>query len=334
MTNRERIIRSVNFKETDYLPHHISFTSQSYEKVAAAFGRDYDTKINNHMTRFKLRKPKESVGKGLVRDEFGVVFNLNGPDKDIGYINDFQIKTWDDLDRYTFPAVDRDFLHSRARDLMDTPDTNFRGFEMSFSLFERLWSLMGMEDALSCMIEDPHLVHAILIKACRRNLEVLDTVLAYDFDYVLFGDDWGQQHGLIMGPPHWREFIRPYVGQLYAKVRQAGKIVIQHSCGDNRTIMDDLYELGLNVYQTYQPEIYGLDYAHSLYGKIAIWGGISTQRDLASKTPEQLRSVIRETLDTFRGTGGLIAAPTHDLPYDVPVENIAAMVDMFLHQNA
>jgi len=334
MTNRERITRSIRFEQTDYLPHHISFTSQSYEKVAAAFGADYDKKINNHMTRFKLRKPKEPVGEGLVQDEFGVIFNLNGPDKDIGYVENYQIKTWEDFEQYAFPPADKDYLHARAKDLVSTPDTNFRGFEMSFSLFERLWSLMGMEDALSNMIIDPELVHSILQKACRRNLDVLDTVLSYDFDYVLFGDDWGQQQELIMGPHHWRTFIKPYVSQLYARVRQAGKFVIQHSCGDNRKIMDDLYEIGLNVYQTFQPEIYGLDYAEILRGKIAIWGGISTQRDLASKTPEELRVVIRETLDTFRETGGLIAAPTHDLPYDVPVENVEAMVDMFLHQNA
>ena len=32
--------------------------------------------------------------------------------------------------------------------------------------------------------------------------------LEYDIDGVYFGDDWGQQKGLIMGPEHWRRFNR------------------------------------------------------------------------------------------------------------------------------
>ena len=332
MTNRERVRDTINFKKTDYLPHHISFTSQCYEKVAAVYGSDYDTRINNHFTRFKLRKPKDPVGRELVRDEFGVVFNLSGPDKDIGFVDFYQIKSREELEKYQFPPVDKEFLRSRAEQLMATPDTNFRGFEMSFSLFERLWSLMGMEESLLNMIADPSLIHDIMQKICSRNLEVLDTVLSYDFDYLLFGDDWGQQRGLIMGPHCWREFIKPYLKQMYSKVRNAGKFTIQHSCGDNRLIMDDLYEVGLNVYQTFQPEIYGLDYAQQLRGKIAIWGGISTQRDLPTRKPDELKKIIRETLEHFKDSGGLIAAPTHDLPQDVPPENVAAMVEVFMNQ--
>ena len=332
MTNRERVIETVNFRKTDYLPHNIFFTSQSYAKVSAAYGDDYDRRINNHITRFKLRKPKESVGHELVRDEFGVVFNLSGADKDIGFVDFYQIRSKDDVGKYVFPPVDKNYLSERANELMATTPTNFRGFEMGFSLFERLWSLMGMEEALLNMIAEPELIHDIMKSICARNMEVLDTVLPYDFDFLLFGDDWGQQRGLIMGPHCWREFIKPYLKQMYEKVRDSGKYVMQHSCGDNRLIMDDLYETGLNVYQTYQPEIYGLDYADTLRGKIAVWGAISTQRDLPGKTPDELRAIIRETLGRFKETGGLIAAPTHDIPSDVPVENIAAMADEFMNQ--
>ena len=120
---------------------------------------------------------------------------------------------------------------------------------------------------------------------------------------------------------------------MYAKVRDAGKFVAQHSCGDIRAIMEDLYGLGLNVYQTYQPEIYGLDYAAKVMrGKIAIWGGISTQRDLPDKTPEEIQEITRETLNCFKDHGGLIAAPTHAIPDDVPPENIVAMLEVLKNQ--
>ena len=48
-------------------------------------------------------------------------------------------------------------------------------------------------------------------------------------DAFYFGDDWGQQKGLIMGPEHWRRFIKPCLARLYAAGK--GKLVAQHSCG-------------------------------------------------------------------------------------------------------
>jgi uroporphyrinogen decarboxylase len=36
---------------------------------------------------------------------------------------------------------------------------------------------------------------------------------------------------------------------------------------------------------------------------------------------------------TLRGHGGLIIAPTHALPFDVPVENILAMLEVFQNQD-
>ena len=47
-----------------------------------------------------------------------------------------------------------------------------------------------------------------------------------------FGDDWGQQHGLIMGPTLWREFIYPELKRMYGVVKNVGKKASIHSCGD------------------------------------------------------------------------------------------------------
>ena len=188
-----------------------------------------------------------------------------------------------------------------------------------------------MENLLCDMIIEPEFVHELLDRIVARNMRILDIVLEYDVDAVYFGDDWGQQRGLIMGPDCWRTFIKPRLAKLYGRVRSAGKYVVQHSCGDLREVMEDLHEVGLNMYQTFQPEIYGYDYAPKLHGKIAIWGGISTQRDLPVKTPDQVKQVTRDLLAAFP-CGGLVAAPTHSVPGDVPPENIDAMLSVLANQ--
>ncbi|MBQ2726854.1 MAG: uroporphyrinogen decarboxylase [Clostridia bacterium] len=331
MTKRERVIAALNFRKTDYAPYQISFTGQMHQKMAEYAGEEFFGRIDNHLCQVDLSKAQTTVGPELTMDEYGVVWNKSGADKDIGVIDSILLEDTDDLDAFEFPPVDEAFVRHQMEQLVSEAGDRFRIAGIGFSLFERAWTLRGMENLLCDMMAEPEFVHKLLKKITERNLKIIDIALEYDFDGFYFGDDWGQQRGLIMGPKCWREFIKPRLAELYGRVRGAGKYVLQHSCGDIREIMEDLYDIGLNAYNTFQPEIYGYDYAPNLYGKITIWGGISTQRDLPVKTPEEIRQVTRDLLAAFP-CGGLIAAPTHDIPGDAVPENVEAMLEVLESQ--
>lgn len=79
---------------------------------------------------------------------------------------------------------------------------------------------------------NPQFVHDLLDAICDYNLAQVEEALKYDIDAVYFGDDWGQQIGLIMGYDLWKEFIYPRLKRMYGRVRAAGKYVMIHSCGD------------------------------------------------------------------------------------------------------
>lgn len=204
---------------------------------------------------------------------------------------------------------------------------------IGFSMFERSWSLMGMENLLIRMLTDPEGLEILYDQICDYNLKIIDIALEYDIDGMLFGDDWGQQRGTIMEPDHWRRFIKPRMKRMYDRVHSKGKYVFQHSCGDCREILDDLVEIGLDCYQTFQPEIYNIAEIKKTYGdRLSFWGGISTQHLLVHETPERVKEETIRTLRIMGKNGGYIAAPTHAVPFDVPPENIYAMMDVFLHQ--
>jgi len=333
MTNRERVLAAVRHQAPDYTPHHVFFTQEMLAKMVAHSGNpDYPQTINNHIVKASLTKPQVLVeGRAEhFRDEFGVVWDKSGVDKDIGVVAEQTIKDANDLAAYTPPPIDEAFIHDRCQKLMETRGNNCAIASVGFSLFERAWTLCGMEDFFCYMITEPEAVHALLDKLARRNMEKVKIALEYDFDGVLYGDDWGQQQGLMMGKPLWVEFIKPYVAMMYKFAKDGGLFTAQHSCGDLREILDDLVEIGLDVYQTFQPEIYDLrDYKAKLKGRLAIWGGISTQVHLPFLSPAQIYSITRETIAILGEGGGYIAAPTHDVPGDVPSENIDAMVRAF-----
>jgi uroporphyrinogen decarboxylase len=203
-----------------------------------------------------------------------------------------------------------------------------------FSMFERAWTLMGMENVLVYMIECPEALENFFDRLCDFFLGLVDIALECDVDGIHFGDDWGQQRGLIMGPAHWRRFIKPRMARLYARAKSKGKYVSQHSCGDCREIFPDLVEIGLDCYQTFQPEIYPVAVMKQRYGdKISFWGGVSTQQCLPRMNPAGVREEIVKLIKTAGKNGGLILGPTHSVPQDVPVENILAMVEVFQNQD-
>lgn len=200
-------------------------------------------------------------------------------------------------------------------------------------MFERSWSLMGMENVLMSMVACPEELEAFYDKICDYFCHLVDIALEYNIDGVYFGDDWGQQKGLIMGHAHWRRFIKPRMARLYARVKAKGKYVVQHSCGDCYEILPDLIEIGLDCYQTFQPEIYDIETIKKQYGdRLTFWGGVSTQRCLPYATPEGVQQEARRVMQALRKGGGLIIAPTHSLAFDVPPENIMALVQMFQSQ--
>ena len=89
-------------------------------------------------------------------------------------------------------------------------------------------------------------------------------------------------------------------------------------------------EIGLDCYQTVQPEIYDLKEIKRKYGdRLCFWGAISTQKALPNLNAAQIKAIIDETVSVMSVGGGYILAPTHAIPKDVPPENVIAMLEHF-----
>ncbi|MDR2617335.1 MAG: uroporphyrinogen decarboxylase [Treponema sp.] len=335
MNRRETVIAALNHRETRPVPYTLGLTGQALEKLVQYSGDPaVEGKLGSYMTEiYYAGRPRELPGRpGYFRDDFGVLWNRNGADKDIGVIDGLVIEDIED-NSYRFPPMDEQWLREELEKLCAAHTDQFRVADFGFTLFERCWTLMGMENVLAGMLTCPDALENFFDRLVDFWLPIIDIVLEYDVDAVQFGDDWGQQHGLIMGPDHWRRFIKPRLARLYGRVKSKGKFVLQHSCGDCREIFPDLIEIGLDCYQTFQPEIYDITYMKSRYGKnICFWGGISTQRCLPRLNPRGVQEEIVRVAKILSPGGGYILAPTHAVPGDVPPENILAMAEVFQHQ--
>ena len=329
MTPKERVQCAVNHQQPDWVPYHISFTVPARAKMAAYYGDEgFADRIGNHLISLGEELPAawEEVQPGFWRDEFGVVWNRT-IDKDIGNVESYQIQEPRDLDRYEFPDPQDPRRCQDYAEITAAQADYYLLWSLGFSLFERAWTLRGMENLLMDMALRPTFVEELLDAILEWNLAAMEQALEYDLDACRFGDDWGQQRGMIMGPRLWRRFLKPRLAQMYGGARAAGKKVWIHSCGDIREIFPDLIEIGLDVFNPFQPEVMDIYEVKRTYGdRLAFFGGISTQRTLPHGTPDDVRREVRRAMAELGEEGGYVLAPAHDIPGDAPAENIAAMI--------
>jgi len=334
VNNRERVLSSLHHRSPDRIPYNVGFTKKALENMRRFYGdANFESRINNCFTQVEAVAPSSwrQVRRDVWADGFGVEWDRS-VDKDIGtVVNSVIIPA--NVETYRFPRCDRrgDYSHVRAvtRDRGD----RFVVAVLGFSLFERAWTLAGMENLLMAMACDPPFAHRLLDRILEYNLGAIEQLNACGVDGIQFGDDWGAQHGLIMGPEMWREYIRPRVARMYAAVKKAGIAVFIHSCGKVDELFPDLIELGVDVFNPFQPEVIDVSAAKRVYGdRLCFFGGISTQRILPAATPQETREHVKRLLDVAGRSGGFFASPAHDIPPDARPENIHAMLETLENQ--
>lgn len=332
MTKRELIKLVVEGRLPPYVPWNIGLTKEIRERLQHHFGQpDLEEALQNHFLRLGSDIGFfTDLGDNCVQDVFGVIWDRT-VDKDIGNVKGCVLLE-PTLKGYSFPdPLDPRFFADIPERIEKSGD-RFRVFQIGFSLWERAWTLRGWENLMMDFHNHSAFVNDLLNAIADYNIAQVKEALKYDIDAVYFGDDWGMQHGLQMGPVMWRKFIFPVLRRMYGVVCEADKYVMIHSCGDVDELFDDLIEIGVNCFNPFQPEVMDVtSLIHRYGGRLAFHGGLSTQRTLPYGSSDDVRRETEYLLELGRD-GGYIFAPAHDVEGDVPLENVLAFIEIVQKQ--
>jgi len=174
------------------------------------------------------------------------------------------------------------------------------------------------------------------VEALNDRVEQWSTGLAVQLvragvDAIWLGEDLGSQTSTLIAPEEWRTRFKPRYKRMIHEMKKENQdiIIIMHSDGAVAPMIDDFIELGIDVYNPVQPNVYGSDPQElkDKYGdRISFFGGIDQQELLPSGDIKRIREEINRRIKILGKERGYLLAPAHILQTDVSTETIEEMI--------
>ena len=340
MTKMRDIIRSqIQHKETHPVPYTLDFEEDVDKELDAYYGNtDWRNTLKSYIYETEVVETMRKLPTEqdiYERDPYGSIwrmdrrpFHLEKPALEIPSLKGYK---WPSPEE--FYKNEADIGKIRATCTEKSREQFINGW-LGWGLFETSWGIRGYENVLMDIVENTSFYESLLDRITEQFLTFIDFTCTQlpDIDAIMFGDDWGEQRGVIMGPERWRKLFKPRYALIYEEVHKRGKYVFSHSCGSIVDILPDLIEIGLDVFESVQPEARDMN-PYSLkkqFGDdITFWGCLGSQSTVQFGTPAEIHTEVKKLRAGMGSGGGFILAPAKGIQPGTPMENAAAVVEAF-----
>ena len=342
MTPREITLAQIHHRETPQIPYTLGFEGDVVERLDAYYGgQQWRERLQPFIkgTGVVDTMKKEPTDRpGYHRDPYGSLWRMDRRPFHL----DAPALAASTLDNYRWPAPEAFYATperiAEAKRFCETArERSFVTAGLGWGLFETSWGIRGFENVLMDVAAEPDFYAALLDRITDQFLASVDFTCANlpEVDAIMFGDDWGDQRGVIVGPERWRALFKPRYARIYEAVHARGKMVISHCCGSIVDILPDVIEIGLDVIESCQPEARGMvpyELKKRWGDKITFWGCLGSQSTIPFATPAQIRREVKRLCAEMGRGGGFILAPAKALQPETPTENAVAIVEAFTNQ--
>ena len=199
---------------------------------------------------------------------------------------------------------------------------------MGTGIFEQCHFLMDFENTLTSLYEHPDEMHQLIEYITEYRLTFAKMLIdGLQPDVLFTHDDWGTKNALFMKPEMWRDFFKEPYRRFYGYIRSRGVIAIHHADSYLVPIVDDMAEIGIQVWQGTLPENDIPALQKHLHGKLVLMGGLGAAIDRSDAQPEEILDYTRKALKAYCPGGHYIPSITYGL-----AGTVFPHVDQYLDQ--
>jgi len=195
------------------------------------------------------------------------------------------------------------------------------GFDVTHS-----W-MMGTENTLVAMMEEPELVTDIFDTYLKNNIALYNRIwdAGFRFDEMFWYDDMGYKGTTFFSPQMYRELLQPYHKKAVDWAHVHGIVAQLHSCGDISTLVKDIVATGVDALNPLEVKA-GVDAVKikKEYGdRLVLRGGINA---VNWSDKDAILAEIDEKVPVLMENGGFIFSSDHSIPNSVSLENMRSIV--------
>ena len=335
MNSLERVLTALNLEKPDRVPLLEWSVNPKVSKVLEPDlnSRQFMAKHLDVITTFWSSAPesadditKNEDGTLEYTDHWGIRRKDTGQDYPfpIGH----PIQSPEDLADYTPPDPLEDQRLKRLRDVVD----EYKG-EKAICLtlnttFTDAWGLVGMEEFFKYTIKDPEFAHELCDMTAKYHYKLAKEAIDTGAEIIMCGDDLAYKKGTMLSMDAFESFLLPHYSKIADIVHDRDAYFIKHTDGDIWNLIDPFISIGADAINPIEPSA-GMDIGEvkdTFGGRICIVGNIDCGDLLSRQEPEDVRRIVKDTIEKAGKGGGYILASDNEIHASVKPENYRAML--------
>jgi len=358
----ERVLAALNHQEADRVPVGEFFWTNFLRRVKSEWNVAFDFNPYIHWDLDLIvvtpnmdpqirgiQVVEESAEHKVVKTGFGATIELRGTYPMPRYL-DFETASFEQAEALEFddPADPRRYLEAVDDQINAVGDALNLGIPSfaervnacakDFCVFgsvcephEMIWRIMGTENVLYKLAEDPERIGKFIGRLGDFLVGIAQAQIAAAKGKLSGLYIWGDvayDKGMFFSPAFWRTFYKPHLKRLCDVAHAAGLKTIYHGCGNASAVFEDLIEIGVDAYNPLEAKA-GLDVValKRQFGNRWAFNGNIDVRVLATNDRDAIRREVLTKLNAAKG-GGYILQSDHSMPDNVAPDSYDYVIQL------
>ena len=340
MDARQNTLKAVRFEKPDYIPMQFVINASCWN----AYPQDalFDLMESHPLLFPGFRRPETPYipdYPNVARkdqpytDDWGCLWETT-MDGITGTVVGHPLSDWNRWNSYPIPdpancmgigEIDWEKERERIAGMKAKGQLTMEGLRHGHT-FLQLCDIRGYENAIFDMMDEEPLLPELLDKIVEFNICIIRRYLEMDVDIITYAEDLGMQVGPMLSVENFRKYIMPCYQKMLKPAKENGTIIHMHSDGDIRTLIPDLLDCGVQIFNL-QDSVNGIAWIEeNLKGKVCIDLDIDRQKVTPFGTEAEVEKMIAEEVKRLGSPeGGLMMI--YGLYPGVPLSNVKALMD-------